>query len=214
MNAYFLSGLGADKRLFAKLKLPESINIIHIEWIDPLKNETLGDYAKRLAVKIDTTKPFVLVGLSFGGIMAVEISGFMKPEQIILLSSTATFKQLPWYYRLAGKLRLHRLVHPQLLKTANPLFYWLFGTADHAHKKLLKQVLIDTDSRFLTWAISCILKWDHAVKPENMYHIHGSADKVLPIKFVQPDAVVNGGHLIVYMQHEEVSALLERVING
>jgi hypothetical protein len=37
MNAYFISGLGADKRIFSKLKLNEKINIIHIDWIAPKK---------------------------------------------------------------------------------------------------------------------------------------------------------------------------------
>jgi len=66
MNAYFISGLGADKRIFSKLKLSEKINIIHVDWINPDRNETLEAYSKRLSRIIDTSQPFALVGVSFG----------------------------------------------------------------------------------------------------------------------------------------------------
>jgi pimeloyl-ACP methyl ester carboxylesterase len=71
MNAYFISGLGADKRIFSKLKLNEKINIIHIDWITHNKNESLAAYAERLSNVIDITQPFALVGVSFGGMIAV-----------------------------------------------------------------------------------------------------------------------------------------------
>ena len=68
MNVYFISGLGADKRVFSKLQLDDQFSVNYIEWIAPLKKETLQHYASRLVTQIDTTKPFQLVGLSFGGI--------------------------------------------------------------------------------------------------------------------------------------------------
>ena len=67
MNAYFISGLGADKRVFSKLKIDGQINIIHLDWIEPVKKESLASYTKRLSKKVDTTTPFAIVGVSFGG---------------------------------------------------------------------------------------------------------------------------------------------------
>lgn len=66
MNAYFISGLGADKRIFSKLKLNENINIIHVDWITPNKNESLASYAQRLISAMDLPQPFALVGVSLG----------------------------------------------------------------------------------------------------------------------------------------------------
>ncbi|WP_353717332.1 hypothetical protein [Dyadobacter sp. 676] len=67
MNVYFISGLGADERVFTKLKLDPRLNVKYIKWVRPLKKETLQHYAARLSKQIDTSQPFQLVGLSFGG---------------------------------------------------------------------------------------------------------------------------------------------------
>jgi pimeloyl-ACP methyl ester carboxylesterase len=72
MNIYLISGLGADKRVFSKLGFSTNHVIKHIEWIKPNSNEDLSSYARRLARQIDESKPFFLVGVSFGGMIAVE----------------------------------------------------------------------------------------------------------------------------------------------
>ncbi|MGN6647483.1 MAG: alpha/beta fold hydrolase, partial [Cytophaga sp.] len=70
MVLYFFSGLGADKRVFKKLRLPEHVEIRHVEWIQPQPEESLKNYVRRLSAVIQTDKPFCLIGLSFGGIVA------------------------------------------------------------------------------------------------------------------------------------------------
>jgi hypothetical protein len=54
MNVYFISGLGADKRVFQNLNIDPKFNVINIEWIDPKRKETIEDYAGRLISQIDT----------------------------------------------------------------------------------------------------------------------------------------------------------------
>ncbi len=65
VNAYFISGLGADQRIFAKINLDERINVIHVDWIPPTKDETLANYARRLSEIISADQPYILVGVSF-----------------------------------------------------------------------------------------------------------------------------------------------------
>ncbi|ABG59837.1 hypothetical protein [Cytophaga hutchinsonii] len=43
MTVYFLSGLGADKRIFQKLRLSEKLSIVYIDWLQPLKDESIKD---------------------------------------------------------------------------------------------------------------------------------------------------------------------------
>lgn len=50
------------------------MNLFQIEWIEPLPNETIEQYAKRLAQCIDTSQPYVIIGVSFGGLIATEIN--------------------------------------------------------------------------------------------------------------------------------------------
>ena len=77
LNVYCIPGMGVNERLFRNLKL-NNCNILHIKWETPFKNESLPDYAMRLSKQMDTTKPFVLIGVSFGGMCSVEISKQLK----------------------------------------------------------------------------------------------------------------------------------------
>jgi pimeloyl-ACP methyl ester carboxylesterase len=215
-NVYFISGLGADRRLFIKLKLPAGFKSIHLDWIAPRDNETILDYAARLARQIDTSQPFYLVGLSFGGMVASELTRLVTPVRTIIISSAPTAKEIPWYYKTAGLLRLPRLLPAGLLKkaalsVANPAAYWFFGASTKEEKGVLKEVLQDMDPDFVKWALTAITCWKTRERPGNLFHIHGTADKVLPIRFTAPDYVLKGGeHLIVFSKSEIVSEILAR----
>jgi hypothetical protein len=101
--------------LYKYLQLP-NCNIIPVTWISPLKKETLPEYALRLSQQIDTSQPFVLIGVSFGGMCAIEISKKLNPLQTILISSSkvstelprelAGFKYIPIYHILSDFLYL------------------------------------------------------------------------------------------------------------
>ncbi len=71
MRIFAISGLGADKRVFKYLKI--NSKIVVIEWIRPLKNERIDNYAKRLIKDTKIDKNDCILGVSFGGLVAVEI---------------------------------------------------------------------------------------------------------------------------------------------
>lgn len=214
MNAYLISGLGADKRIFSRLKLDEKINIIHLDWITPNKNESLSAYADRLSRKIDITHPFALVGVSFGGMIAVEIAKTLKPVNTIIISSTILSTQLPALYRFLGKLRLLKLIPASLLKSSNKLTQnYYFGTRSSSEKTLLSRIIKDTDPYFLKWAIGSILCWKNEIRPAGIYHIHGTSDKILYSKAAQPNFIIeNGTHFMVYQNAEEISGIIDKII--
>ncbi|HKG08557.1 MAG TPA: alpha/beta hydrolase [Pedobacter sp.] len=206
IRIYFISGLGADRRAFIKLKFPSEFELIHLDWIAPLKAEPLEAYASRMALNIDDTTPFYLVGLSFGGMLATEIAKKMKPVHTFLISSTPAFKQLPWYYRMAGAVSLQKMIPRSLLKTGNAIGLKFLGAKTHDEKELLKKLVADSDPFFIKWALTCILNWRNAERPGNTTHIHGTADKILPLKYNKPDIIIKGGsHFMVYTNAEEIS---------
>jgi pimeloyl-ACP methyl ester carboxylesterase len=69
---YFISGLGADEKVFQFLRL-DSIQQIHIKWLKTDPIEGLRAYASRLTAQIDTSQEVILIGVSFGGLIAQEI---------------------------------------------------------------------------------------------------------------------------------------------
>ncbi|MDH4294838.1 MAG: hypothetical protein OEV74_01060 [Cyclobacteriaceae bacterium] len=82
-DLFLLSGLGADSRVFDFLDL-SNYNIHFIEWIDPHENEPIEAYARRLKVNIKKENP-ILLGISFGGMMAIEIGKQIRAEKIIII---------------------------------------------------------------------------------------------------------------------------------
>lgn len=213
-NLYFISGLGADERAFEKLHLPEEWNINHIKWIDPLANESLEHYAKRLSEQIDRSSPYSLVGLSFGGIIAVEMAKWLQPRKTIVLSSFTTQSELPVKYKIAGKFQLHKMIPSYFYKNPTSLTYWSFGVTKSSDKRLLKMIIEDTPDDFLKWAIDRILNWHNNEKPNDVIHIHGDKDKLLPVHLTKADVIIkNAGHFMVYTHADQVSKILTEVLN-
>lgn len=209
MTAYFISGLGADKRIFQKLQLPAEISVVHLDWIEPIQGETMLEYCRRFASGIDTSEGFVLVGLSFGGMIATELSQVLHPRQTIIISSAGSRRELPWYFGLARVLRLDALVSSSRIKKPNVLTNWILGAKTKEERLLLAQILKDTSPSFLKWAIRSILGWNREEKPAGVFQIHGSRDKLLPARYVKADINIPGGeHLMVYSLGGKISELL------
>ncbi|MDR2114868.1 MAG: alpha/beta hydrolase, partial [Planctomycetaceae bacterium] len=89
----FIPGLGADHRLF-KYQTEYFPNSIAIDWIDPVSNETLEEYAVRMATMIRLKLPVetknhdvVVCGLSLGGMIAPYIAHNLNAAGYILLCS-------------------------------------------------------------------------------------------------------------------------------
>lgn len=97
MKIYFLSGLGADESVFKALHLP-GVERVYLNWIEPLPKESMEAYAQRMANRIAEPNP-IIIGLSFGGMMAMEIAKLITVKQLILVSSAKTAKELPPYFR-------------------------------------------------------------------------------------------------------------------
>ena len=212
-NLYVFSGLGADKRVFKYLDFSKN-NTTFIDWIIPFESETIEAYAKRLSAQITSEKP-ILIGLSFGGIMAVEVGKNIETEKIILIASAKNKTEIPFYYRFAGLLKLHKLIPTKLMKKSNFFSFWLFGIKDNENKKLLTEILKDTDENFLKWAIDKIVYWENTIIPENIKHIHGSADRILPIQFAKSDVqIIDGGHFMTIDKFEELNVVLENLIKN
>lgn len=197
-HIYLISGLGADERVFQNLDFGR-LRPTFIQWIEPKDNETIQDYALRLSEQIVTNKPIIL-GVSFGGMIAIEIAKQIDYQQIILISSAKTKTEIPLIYRILGRLKLHRLIPISLFKQANILTYWFFGMNKKAEREMLKSILNDTDSTFLKWAMDAIITWKNEVIIDKLVHFHGDNDRILPIKnIVKVDLIIpNGGHLMVF----------------
>jgi pimeloyl-ACP methyl ester carboxylesterase len=206
---YIFSGLGADESVFQRLDF-SGFSTTYIKWTVPLNKETIENYATRLIDQITSTKP-ILIGLSFGGLMAVEVAKQIDTEKVILIASAKTRKEIPFYYRWAGQVGLHKLLPTKLLKSSNFITNWFFGTSSMFECQLLKQILLDTDPIFLNWAIDKIVRWKNNTPTKNIFHIHGTSDRILPLCFVDCNVTINdGGHLMTLNKSDELTKIIRQ----
>jgi hypothetical protein len=215
MKAYFLSGLGADERVFRFLQLPSHVQQIHLPWLIPSKKETFKSYARRMADKIDTNEPFYLVGLSFGGMLATEILKFVSPQKTFFISTVLTRKELPWYFRLYCNKICINLLPEKMLTYPNPIFHALFGANSKQEKEMLDRIVKEADPTFCKWAITQIFAFNPDALPKQDYiRIHGSTDKILPIHhFIPSYTILHGSHFMIANRADEISIILEKEMN-
>ncbi|HEY9769378.1 MAG TPA: alpha/beta hydrolase [Coleofasciculaceae cyanobacterium] len=212
-DIYCLSGLGADERVFQNLKF-QGYKPVHIYWLEPKKRESIADYTQRLTAQIKLERP-ILIGLSFGGIIAVEIAKQIDTEKVILISSTKNKQEIPFYFKMFRWLPIYLLLPAKLLLWFGKIIAsWFFGIETIDERKLLNAILFDTNAHFVKWAIHQIVIWKNELIPHNVYHIHGEGDRIFPFQFVREDfSVEKGGHLMIMSRADCISNLIQKIVN-
>jgi len=79
-------GLGADRRQFEPQRA-EFPGLAVPPWIAPRPSESLPDYAARMAETVPHGPNVVLGGSSFGGMVAYEMAGHVRPAVVVLIGS-------------------------------------------------------------------------------------------------------------------------------
>jgi pimeloyl-ACP methyl ester carboxylesterase len=212
MTCYFISGMGADRRIFRHIRLPAHFEAVYLDWIPFKEGEGLDEYAVRLSAKIDATRPFILVGLSLGGILAVEIARRSAPACTIIMGSVPVSSQLPLYFRAVRKLHILDLLPPAFFKFA-AIVKRVFTRESREDKALIRQMIRDADPGFIRWAMLGVLGWRNEIAPEPLLHLHGSRDEVFPIWLTRPTHPIPGaGHLLIMTHAREVNELLAQTL--
>lgn len=130
-----------------------------------------------------------------------------------MIASAKTKFELPLLYRIAGKLRLHKLIPSVIFKWSNFLSRWIFGIQTKEEKVLFKNILKDTDARFLRWAINEIVCWKNIEQPSNYVHIHGAKDRILPFHNCKVNYLIqNGGHFMTVNKAKEIEEIIKKEI--
>lgn len=210
-NVYFIPGLGADKKAYSFLDL-SFCNPIFIDWVEPLPNEGLQNYAMRLLTQIKEQNA-TIVGLSFGGMLATEMAKHNPYLKVIIVSSNKVCTEFPKFLKIGKYVPVYKWVPNKAIKKFGLLFSKILGSKGSKQKAVQQQIIKDTDPQFTKWAISAIMHWQNTTLPNNLVHIHGTADKLLPYYLVQADYTIEGGeHLMVMDKAEEVSDILKQLI--
>ncbi|MGN6492942.1 MAG: alpha/beta fold hydrolase [Agriterribacter sp.] len=216
-SVYCICGLGSDERIFSKLNW-FGANVQYLHWLMPEPDESLSAYAARMSQQIEGDD-ITLIGVSFGGIMSIEIAKLRKINKVILISSIPTHREMPTWMKTCGRLKLDFLVPRKQLhslrpmKLLTPVENYFLGAATEEEKKLANEYREKVDPHYLKWSIHHILNWKNDWVPENCYHLHGSNDKIFPHSRLNATHVIEGaGHFLVFQRADEVSKILKEII--
>jgi pimeloyl-ACP methyl ester carboxylesterase len=224
-----LPGLGADHRLF-KHQTAVCPNSYAADWIDPLPNERLEQYAVRFAAAIreelDKRPPasVIVCGLSLGGMIAPYVARELNASGCILFATIREPSQFPRLYyadwlfeRLCPPLRPARLFFVRLFARFFLYFPWLMKY--FVNPKVVR-AFVEMPLFRLTGLSRMMFDWAYRRRsPEGsgtkifdkpMLHVHGTNDWLLPIRRTNPDIrIEGGGHLLVLTHPEEINEIIE-----
>lgn len=210
-----IPGLGFTSAVFQHLQLPKG-EIYHLSWLVPRAKETLPEYATRMMDQA-TVPPgdVILLGHSFGGVMAQEIAKIRPTQKLVLISSVRSRAEVPFKYKVLAPTGLYRLFNRRMTLLTFPWWADLLGYQSKAEKALFVEMVGEQDDRYLQWALLQMARWSQETPlPIPTLQIHGTRDKTLPFRLIrQVDHTVDGGgHMMVFSQPEVVNPLIHAFI--
>lgn len=204
---YAIPGLGVDERVFYDLCL--TFEIQYLKWLIPKQQENLRDYAERMAVNIPNDRPSILLGMSFGGILAQEISAIRPASALILISSIKSTDEKPWQLSLMKHVPLYYLSQGSWRVKAAGWLAPSYGIHKKEEIELLKDMFRSFGDVYRMWAIRQLCHWEGEEPTIPLLHVHGDQDKILPLKTVKRAKVIRGGnHFMVKQRAGEISKII------
>jgi pimeloyl-ACP methyl ester carboxylesterase len=209
-----LPGLGTDHRLFEPQRraFPD---LLVPAWIAPRGNESLPQYAARLATGLARDhRPLILGGVSFGGMLACEMVRCLSPQAIVLIASCRSPTAVQPL--LAAGRPLLPLLPPRMWNVAKLLsgpVGKLVERVPNPYRETLATMFKESDCGFAHWILQAILNWRPTpVEATPVFHIHGRRDLLIPASRVKADKMIaDGGHMINLTHADQVNAFLSEV---
>jgi pimeloyl-ACP methyl ester carboxylesterase len=213
-KVYLIPGLGANSRLFKNIQLPTEYEIVLVDWLIPNKTDTLTSYSQKLVSQYNIIDNSIVIGVSLGGMISVEIAKQIKLNKVILISSIKASSETPWYFKFFRSLPVYKAIPGKLMTHLGFLVKPMFGQMSPSDLALFKSMLQNSSPIFLKWAMRAVLYWKNDVEFSNLYHIIGDKDLVFPYQNIKtPTAVIKGGtHIMVFDKATEINALLADIL--
>lgn len=207
-----IPGMGADGRLFE----PQRRHGFHFDipvLTEPNRRDTLATYAERIREQLDLTAPCVVGGVSFGGMLACELARVCGARCAILIASCRNRSGVPSHYRVLEV--ISRVIPDGIIQRRAVVSGRVFAALEcitEEQKQTVMQMSRDVAVPQLRRIARMLLQWNAPEEwPFPIHQIHGDADRIIPLKRVEPDEVVaGGGHLINMTHAEQVNAFIER----
>lgn len=140
----------------------------------------------------------------------MEMAARLRPRGVLLIGSCTNPGSIAPRARsmrtLAKALPVSSF-HPR--RWSLPFVLPKFGRLTPEQRELFWRMASVTPASFLKWGVTAILSWRPTPVPVPVRNIHGSADRLIPLRLVRPDRVVaGGGHLLTLTHPREINEFL------
>lgn len=212
-RAYLFPGLGSDERIFGKITLDSSYQLIHISYPIPEKNSTIKQFSQSLCEQIDTSGTYILIGVSIGGMICTELSDFINPAKVIIISSAKCRSELPFRYRFQKLIPLNKITPKGLMKAGAKILQPIVEPDRNKNKATFKSMLHKKNKTYLKRSVNMIVNWSRTTYDTTIIHIHGTKDHTLPIRCVNAGYVIEkGSHMMALTRGEELNTLILSIL--
>lgn len=216
MNIYMIPGLGFDEQIFSRIKLSRASSIT-LNWLEPLRNESIESYARRMSESIsDDEQNVILVGHSFGGVICQEIAQQRKVAKVILISSIVARTENPWKFKIIRPLFLHKVISKKFILSTFRFWDKKHGFETPEEKALFREMVSRHSNRYLSWSLKELSRWTntHQENLTEIVRLHGTKDRTFPIRLAKniDYKIENGSHVMVYKKGEMISKTLEKEV--
>ena len=206
---YLFPGQGADYRQFRDLRFPENYELVHISYPVPSKGESLPLFARRFIPMINSDLPYILVGVSLGGMICTELADTLHPQKVILISSAKGKKELPGRYTFMANSHINRIVPKGFVKAGARTLQGIVEPDRKYDPETFRDMLKKKDPLYLKRSADMIICWERDSYQETIIHIHGDADHTIPIKNVKYDYLIEeGSHMMVLSRADEINEII------
>ncbi len=186
------------------------------EYIAPEPREPLTRYADRMATHLESHSPDFVGGLSFGGIIGLEVACRLDVRGCFLISSVRCPSELPLRFRLLRSSR-----HPNFERMFARVGAMSVVASRIARIRALARLakFAGEEGHWHRWASSAVLNWTPHPKIDSICvsRIHGDCDRTFPIRNLQGPvdvAVRGGGHVLPMTHPQKVTDFMQSRMSG
>jgi pimeloyl-ACP methyl ester carboxylesterase len=208
-----LPGLGADARLLAPQQAAFP-GIVVPAWQEPRANESLPSYAARLATRFSPGPDDIIGGVSFGGMLALEIARHYPVRAVIIIASCRHPRAIAPMTRRFARVGL-KFPLPGAASRLAPLAVGALGPMGEADRRVILDMAEAVPFSFIRWGARAILDWQGCESLTfPVLHIHGKRDRIILCRAVGPDIAIEGaGHVVNLTHADKVNAAIGTFVN-
>jgi hypothetical protein len=203
MKIYLIPAPDMDKRAVEAVKL-EGFEVIPLNLGVIDGKMQLKQYIEILQLQIPDQNP-ILLGFCYGGVLALELARVINPKKVILVSSIKHHQEILWSRKCYAK--IFCLLPNFLMKIIHKSTEFIFKNLIGINIKVPRIFLKPEQNKFI---IRHALQFQGYLNINQVIHIHGDKDSILPLSCIRDVMIIpGGGHFMFVHKRKEVLKEIE-----